>query len=65
VQAGAGIRLHAKPGEVVRRGQPLMTLLSDDEERFARARESLEGGVIIAPEGDRPDQRGIVFDRIA
>jgi thymidine phosphorylase len=42
-----------------------MTLLSDDEERFARARESLEGGVIIAPEGDRPDQRGIVFDRIA
>jgi thymidine phosphorylase len=53
VQAGAGIRLHAKPGEVVRRGQPLMTLLSDDEERFARARESLEGG------------GGIVLDRIA
>lgn len=65
VQAGAGIRLHAKPGATVRRGQPLVTLLSDDEARFARAREALAGGVIIGPEGDRPALRGIVLDRIA
>jgi thymidine phosphorylase len=65
VQAGAGIRLHAKPGATVRRGQSLMTLFSDDEARFARAREALDGGVVIAPEGDRPAPRGIVFDRIA
>ncbi|MGO1319819.1 MAG: thymidine phosphorylase [Galactobacter sp.] len=65
VQAGAGIRLHAKPGATVRRGQPLMTLLSDDEARFARAREALQGGVVIGPEGDRPALRGIVLDRIA
>ncbi|MYM18708.1 thymidine phosphorylase [Brevibacterium sp. 5221] len=49
VQAGAGIELHAKPGDEVRAGQPLLTLHSDDEERFARAREALAGGVEIAP----------------
>jgi thymidine phosphorylase len=64
VQAGAGVRMHAKPGDVVRRGQPLMTLLTDTPEKFARAREALEGAVVIAGEGSRPDQR-LIIDRIA
>ncbi len=37
VQAGAGIELHAKPGDQVTAGQPLMTLHTDTPERFERA----------------------------
>lgn len=51
VQAGAGIELHAKPGEEIARGQKLMTLHTDDEERFTRAIEILEGCVEIVPGG--------------
>ena len=38
VQAGAGVRLHAKPGDRVRAGEPLLTLYTDTPERFARAK---------------------------
>ncbi|WP_285727380.1 thymidine phosphorylase [Psychromicrobium xiongbiense] len=51
VQAGAGVRLHAKPGDTVRAGQPLMTLLTDTPERFDRARQALAEAVTIAPNG--------------
>lgn len=44
VQAGAGVQLHAKPGDRVRAGQPLMTLHTDTPERFERARAALTGG---------------------
>ncbi|MBT1002359.1 thymidine phosphorylase [Paenarthrobacter sp. DKR-5] len=64
VQAGAGVRLHAKPGALVRAGEPLMTLLTDTPERFDRAKEALEGDVVIGPEGDRPAQQ-LIIDRIA
>ena len=43
VSFGAGIVLHAKPGDIVRRGQPLMTLHADETARFDRALESLDG----------------------
>ncbi|MCG2620642.1 thymidine phosphorylase [Arthrobacter sp. I2-34] len=64
VQAGAGVRLHAKPGALVRAGEPLMTLLTDTPERIERAKEALADAVVIGPEGDRPDQR-LIIDRIA
>lgn len=64
VQAGAGIRMHAKPGAVVRAGEPLMTLLTDTPEKFARAKEALEHAVTVAPEGSRPAQQ-LIIDRIA
>lgn len=64
VQAGAGVRLHAKPGATVRAGEPLMTLLTDTPEKFARAKEALESAVTIAPEGSRPAQQ-LIIDRIA
>lgn len=64
VQAGAGVRMHAKPGDTVRRGQPLMTLLTDTPEKFDRAKESLEGAAVIAPEGSRTGGQ-LVIDRIA
>jgi thymidine phosphorylase len=50
VSFGAGIELHAKPGDVVRAGDPLLTLHTDDEERFTAALESLDGGYLIDPE---------------
>ncbi|WP_421732665.1 thymidine phosphorylase [Cellulomonas sp.] len=64
VQAGAGVELHAKPGDVVRAGQPLMTLHTDTPERFARAREALDGAVVVAPMGTAVAQRPLVIDRI-
>ncbi|BDZ40912.1 hypothetical protein GCM10025865_02110 [Paraoerskovia sediminicola] len=48
VQAGAGVVLHAKPGETVRAGEPLMTLHTDTPEKFARAREILAGSWTVA-----------------
>lgn len=43
VQAGAGVELHAKPGDRVAAGQPLLTLHTDDEDRIARALDVLDG----------------------
>ena len=64
VQAGAGVELHAKPGALVRAGEPIMTLHTDTPERFERAREALADAVTIAPEGSRPVDRPLVIDRI-
>ena len=48
VQAGAGVVLHAQPGDRVTEGQPLLTLHTDDEARFERALASLDGGYDVA-----------------
>jgi thymidine phosphorylase len=62
VQAGAGVELHAKPGDRVRAGQPLLTLHTDTPERFERAKQALAGAYTI---GDRaPARTGVVLDRI-
>jgi thymidine phosphorylase len=53
VQAGAGVEIHAKPGDAVRSGQPLLTLHTDTPERFERALEALDGAVEVGP-GDGP-----------
>ncbi|MFP5334785.1 MAG: thymidine phosphorylase [Actinomycetes bacterium] len=65
VQAGAGVELHAKPGALLRGGEPMMTLHTDTPERFERALAALEGAVDVLPEGDRPLERPLVIDRIA
>lgn len=54
VQAGAGIIMHAKPGEKVSAGDPLFTLHTDTPDRFARAISALEGSVDIADEPSTP-----------
>ena len=64
VQAGAGVELHAKPGDAVRAGQPLLTLHTDTPERFDRAREALVGEVVVAPAGTAVPDRPLVIDRI-
>ncbi|MBL8931373.1 MAG: thymidine phosphorylase [Kineosporiaceae bacterium] len=65
VQAAAGIELHAKPGAVVRAGEPLMTLHTDTPAAFEAALADLDGAWVIAPEGTRPADRPLIIDRIA
>jgi len=65
VQAGAGIEIHAKPGEVIKAGSPLYTLHTDVAATFARALESLENSVEI---GELPaggiDRLPLIIERI-
>ncbi|MFY0405931.1 thymidine phosphorylase [Solicola sp. PLA-1-18] len=65
VQAAAGVQMHAKPGDVVRAGDPLLTLHTDTPERFARALEALEGGFDVAEAGTPVDAAPIVIDTIS
>jgi thymidine phosphorylase len=62
VQAGAGVQLHAKPGDRVRAGQPLFTLHTDTPERFERARSALATAAVIGP--DDVPVTPVVLDRI-
>ena len=63
VQAGAGVELHAKPGDYVKQGAPIMTLFTDEPARFERALEVLAGAVIIV-EGGIVDRMPLVLERI-
>ncbi|MFZ3499907.1 thymidine phosphorylase [Streptomyces sp. 5.8] len=65
VQAGAGIELHAKPGDTVVAGQPLMTLHTDTPEKFDYALAALDGTFDIAAPGTAFSATPIVLDRIA
>lgn len=55
VQATAGIRLHAKPGERITAGQPLMTLYTETEDRIPAAQELLESALDVAETFHTPD----------
>lgn len=61
VQLAAGIKLHAKPGDTVTEGQPLMTLMTDTPERFDRALQSLEDAWDI---NGQLSETSIILDRI-
>ena len=61
----AGIDLHKKPGDPVRVGEPLFTMHTDEEPRFARALESLDGAYSIEPAGSVLPERTVVRTRIA
>ncbi|TKK91085.1 thymidine phosphorylase [Herbidospora galbida] len=63
VSFGAGIVLHAKPGDIVRQGQPLMTLHADETSRFERALESLDGAYEVTENTD-PGLLPLVVERI-
>ncbi|GAA2130724.1 thymidine phosphorylase [Kitasatospora kazusensis] len=65
VQAGAGVEMHAKPGDTVVAGQPLLTLHTDTPERYDYAIEALEGAVTVSPAGTAFTPNPIVLDRIA
>ena len=65
VQAGAGIEIHAKPGDTIAAGAPLYTLHTDTPAAFTRALESLDNSVTI---GDMPvsgiDRLPLIVERI-
>ncbi len=62
VSFGAGVTLHAKPGDAVRAGQPLLTLHADDTSRFERALEALDGGYAVSEAA--VDHLPLVIDRV-
>ncbi|QLL25511.1 thymidine phosphorylase [Actinobacteria bacterium IMCC26103] len=63
VQAGAGIEMHAKPGEYIAKGSPLLTLHTDEPARFERAIEILDGAIEIIENG-KVDRLPLVIERI-
>ena len=64
VQAGAGIEIHAKPGQSIQAGQPLFTLHTDEPARFERAQEALTGAVRISSTGEKIERLPLVLERI-
>lgn len=62
VQFGAGVLLHAKRGDQVTKGAPLLTLFTDEENRFERAIEALAGGIVIG--STAKTQPELILDRI-
>ena len=63
VQAGAGVVIHAKPGDRVSAGQPLLTLHTDTPDRFERAKEALRDAWSI--DESTPETVPLVIDRVS
>ncbi|CAN5554359.1 thymidine phosphorylase [soil metagenome] len=66
VQAAAGVQMHAKPGDLVSKGQPILTLHTDTPERFDRALDALHDAWSIDDAASSDDHaRDVILDRIA
>ncbi|PQE00442.1 thymidine phosphorylase [Mycobacterium sp. EPG1] len=63
VQAGAGIRIHRKPGEPVAAGEPLFTLYTETPQRLPAAAAELDGAWSVGDEP--PPTRPLIIDRIS
>jgi thymidine phosphorylase len=64
VSAGAGVRMHAKPGDTVRAGDVLLTLYTDEPGRFAQAEAALDGGIVVGPAGSAVERLPLLVDRV-
>ena len=64
VQAGAGIEIHAKPGDILQAGSPIFTLHTDEADRFERAIEALDGAVKIGGVDDPIDRLPLILEKI-
>jgi len=64
VQHAAGIELHAKPGDEVRAGDPLLTLATDEPDRFERALDALDGAWTIGPASEWRAPGPLVAERL-
>jgi thymidine phosphorylase len=62
VSHSAGIRCRAKPGDHVRRGEPVLELHADDPARFDAALEALGGALTVASEPPPPVP--LILDRV-
>ena len=64
LQLGAGIEIHAKPGDIVKEGQSILTLHSDESARFDRAKEALVDAFSIGDQNDPVKRLPLVIERI-
>jgi len=64
VSFGAGIEIHAKPGAIVKKGDSIYTLHTDEADRFVRAQSALEGSFIISNDGSIADRLPLIIERI-
>ena len=64
VQAGAGIEIHAKPGDLVVKDQTILTLHTDESNRFDRAVEALTGSFSIGGKDEVVQRLPLVIERI-
>jgi len=65
VSAGAGITLHAKPGDAVTAGQVILTMYAYEAARIPSALEALEGAIQIGPVGSAVHRLPLILDRIS
>jgi len=66
VQAGAGIELHAKPGDAVTAGTPLLTLHTDTPDRFEAALDDLTCSYTIADDAETGySPRPLILERVS
>jgi thymidine phosphorylase len=63
VQAGAGVRIHRRPGEPVTAGETLFTLYTDTPERLGAAVGALAAGWAVVDSA--PTRRPLIIDRIS
>ena len=64
LQLGSGIEIHAKPGDLVVKDQTILTLHTDEPNRFNRAIEALTGGYQIGGKDDEVKRLPLVIERI-
>jgi thymidine phosphorylase len=64
LQLGAGIEIHAKPGDIVKEGEKILTLHTDESDRFDRAKEALIGVFSIGGKDDQINRLPLVIERI-
>ena len=66
VSLGAGIQLHTKPGQEIQAGAPLLTMYTDEEDRFEVAQQALdEAPITIGPRSELVEQLPLIIERIS
>ncbi|MDS1271000.1 thymidine phosphorylase [Lipingzhangella sp. LS1_29] len=68
VSAGAGVRLHAKPGDRIQASQPLFTLYTDEADRLQDAARELTDSYTVedvAPDHTLGPPASLVLERVA
>jgi len=60
VSAAAGVICLAKPGDRVQKGQPLLELHADDEQRFGPALAALDGAVEVGEQPPPPSPSPVI-----
>lgn len=64
VQAGAGVEVHAKPGDRITAGAPLLTLHTDTPESFRYALQALEGDAVAIGPAEEYEPVKLIHERI-